>query len=1384
MTEPVEKTPTSNSSSCCPWLLKWSALFMLLPLLGLVFLLSTEMGLQVLLRSANQLAGPYFSAEQAEGRLLDHWRLRNIRIQIKNAVAISLDDFSMRWNPKALLYDRALHIRQIAAHGLIVRILDSDKKDKKAHKWIVLPKIHLPLGLQLDELRVAKSKIVAEDGKDALLIHTLLLQGAAHDDQAELIRLKAETSQFSADLRGKVQFNGAWPVQVGGNWRVPDHGINELVGTVAAQGDFDKVAVSATMTSPAKVTLKGRVTNIFNDLHWQAAAETGHFSLRDIKVDVPVNGNLRIVQAAGTVKSYGGVLAAEIHHQGYPTVQAEAKVTAADYTGLKVDYLTVRHEAAELLLRGDMHWKGGFSWQAELKGKELDPALVAAGPGKINGQIRSNGKLAKGKQELYLSLEEIQGELRGLPFKLGGKLALVDKSLTIDGLALHSGSSKVQINGKVATDKTIDLAVQAEAPHLGEFLPGSSGAAQLKGTVVGNFAQAALQLNLNGSGLRLQERKLPDLQADLRADLSLRKENSGLHVHDFRLLADGKSALNINGQLGWTNGLSWQAEVKAAELDPALIVPDWPGTINAELHSQGHKSAAKLIAEIQLDTLTGKLRGFPLIGSGKAKLDGKALTVDALRLQSGSTYVQLNGKGDPEKELALTFKAGSQDLASLAPAAGGKFQLEGAISGSPQQPSLSLTANGTQLRMQEYSLKELKAAVKADLSPSGQVDAEIKATDIQVKQQAISEVKLRLKGSAEQHRLDFAATGSPGTVQLVAAGGWQEQKWQGQLVELELINKQFGTWKTEKAADLTLSAASCALSGFALVQDKARAAVNGQWQKASGWQAQSQLDHLSLALLKQWQIPVPENFPEMQGVLAVSAAAQGQGRVPQQAELTLALPELALTAENYDEDDGKTTWRWQNNHLSAQLKDNTLRLTGQTKFQDGSTAVLEATANNCGDFSKLEQMQLAGLLTVNIMDIAPLTQLTGYTVQTQGGFGGVIDLRGTAARPQLDGHLALKKGVQAEGKIHLPAAGINLHKLQLAVAGDGSNNQLDVIADSGQGRIRVSGEINRQPGQPLAADFTIKGENFQAVALPEYQIVLSPDLRLAYNGKGTVLTGTLLVPKARIAPLGFSGAAASSKDVVVIDGEEKPLENSLPFSAAIAVELGQEVAVDAFGIKGFLDGGLKINAKPDQIVTALGALSLRETSVAFEGVALQLNEGRIFYQGGPIDNPGLDIRASKKVNRVEAGIHLTGSVDDMNIKLFSDTPMEDSEILSWLLSGQNGVSSSKGDTALSPAAAALSKMGGGALLKSVNPLGVVDMEDFVDLSIGGGKEASDVSLVMSKEIYKDLYISYGKDLTGEGGSFKARYDLKYGFSVESETTSKTTGADLIWSLER
>jgi translocation and assembly module TamB len=179
--------------------------------------------------------------------------------------------------------------------------------------------------------------------------------------------------------------------------------------------------------------------------------------------------------------------------------------------------------------------------------------------------------------------------------------------------------------------------------------------------------------------------------------------------------------------------------------------------------------------------------------------------------------------------------------------------------------------------------------------------------------------------------------------------------------------------------------------------------------------------------------------------------------------------------------------------------------------------------DNCNAVNTPEQMPLSGKVDINIQDLGALAPLTAYTVQATGGFGGRIDLHGTAARPKLNGTLALSKGAKGEASLYIPATGVTVQGLKLAVEGDGSTNQADlVLTSSGGGTLRAKGTFNRTADQPLAANFSITGERFQAANLPEYQAVISPNLHLVYGKSGAALSGSVAVPKAKIAPLGFS----------------------------------------------------------------------------------------------------------------------------------------------------------------------------------------------------------------------------------------------------------------------
>lgn len=468
------------------------------------------------------------------------------------------------------------------------------------------------------------------------------------------------------------------------------------------------------------------------------------------------------------------------------------------------------------------------------------------------------------------------------------------------------------------------------------------------------------------------------------------------------------------------------------------------------------------------------------------------------------------------------------------------------------------------------------------------------------------------------------------------------------------------------------------------------------------------MNEFSLKLLDEWGLlPMTQ---KLDGIFTASLTADGQGASLDQAEISASVPDLSLMA---DDEDGKfRTWNWTENNLHLQLENGEAQIMAKTLFQDGSMAELTATVGNCGDFTKPEGMSLAGKLDLDFKDLSPLTPLSNYMVNAKGRFAGSWALQGTVAKPVLQGKMALEGGV-----INIPDAGISLKTLELSVAGDGTTNRVVLAVASGEGRVEAKGVVEQNPEKQWQADLAIKGENFEGVDLTEYKAVISPDLRFVYGADGAALSGTLTVPMAHIAPVGFQGSVSSSQDVVLVDSNGEEKKGGLPLSLDLVVVLGDEVKVDAFGLRGSLDGQLEIDQVPGQAITGIGNLKLHEGTFAISGSTLKISRGLVFYQGGSIEDPGLDVRASKKVEDMVVGAQVTGTVSQMEMNLFSDPPMDDSDILSYLLVGHDmSASNEKEGSMLGAAAATLGIGEGGKLLN--------DIEESTGVNVrlaGGGK---------------------------------------------------------------
>ena len=66
---------------------------------------------------------------------------------------------------------------------------------------------------------------------------------------------------------------------------------------------------------------------------------------------------------------------------------------------------------------------------------------------------------------------------------------------------------------------------------------------------------------------------------------------------------------------------------------------------------------------------------------------------------------------------------------------------------------------------------------------------------------------------------------------------------------------------------------------------------------------------------------------------------------------------------------------------------------------------------------------------------------------------------------------------------------------------------------------------------------------------------------------------------------------------------------------------------------------------------------------------LDIQRGRLIFTGGPIDDPGVDLRAQKQFPDVTAGVNVRGTLQQPRMSFFSDPPLPQSQIVSLILSG-------------------------------------------------------------------------------------------------------------------
>ena len=304
--------------------------------------------------------------------------------------------------------------------------------------------------------------------------------------------------------------------------------------------------------------------------------------------------------------------------------------------------------------------------------------------------------------------------------------------------------------------------------------------------------------------------------------------------------------------------------------------------------------------------------------------------------------------------------------------------------------------------------------------------------------------------------------------------------------------------------------------------------------------------------------------------------------------------------------------------------------------------------------------------------------LTPEIVAPRGALAAHYVLGGTTRAPRLDGALELT-GFNAE----LPTVGLKLHDGRATLRAEGSDRYvIEGQVRSGDGVLKIKGNGGIADDAPL--ELSITGERVLATDIPGVKIFASPALTITRIEDALRVRGKITLPSASInlKRLPGGGATRVSRDVVVIDaGTTAEEESTLPLNVDVMLALGDDVKVRGYGLDGEVEGQLRVLERPGRASTATGQIRISGKYRAY-GQNLTIERGRLLFAQSPLDDPGLDIRAVRKLREVTPGLRIEGTAKAPVLTVFSEPAMEQGNALSYLVTGRplRSLSGEDGDT--------------------------------------------------------------------------------------------------------
>lgn len=996
------------------------------------------------------------------------------------------------------------------------------------------------------------------------------------------------------------------------------------------------------------------------------------------------------------------------------------------------------------------------------------PTSLPEGEGRTGGAIRTVAAKIEGSgtRRRFALAGDVVLDAHRLRLERFDGVLREDEVLVLDALRVSSPDAP----GSLEASGEVDLAAQPARARLALAWHDVVVPADIAGRELATHGT----LSLDGTGKAYAANGRfafgpPGRTADI--DVRLTGTPGRIALESLKLVQAG-GGLDATGTLTLEPELGWRIAATAKRFDPGAFFAEWPGALDFALESSGTNANAGVAATVQVESLAGELRGRRVSGDANLVISPGRIVDGTATLRSGDSRIEITGRGGAETDVRAVL-----DVASLADFIPGTLgRIEGEVAARGTWPALDVDADLVASGLIRRGLRARALTLRADV-----VDLEtrsgtlaITAQDVEAAGKRFDTLTLSAEGNSAQHRLALDASGETGAIELELAGAALDGGWQGTVSKLALEPQPGVRLVLEDDARVTLAGGAWSVSEscFAVTDaspdagepgtDAGRACIASERAADASVRASYRVERVPIALVVALASPgAPlrtEGVLDGSGTFARTPAGawNGTGNLAS-ASGVVAYPD---TAE-------QPLLRYTQLALEADVAPGRTRASLRAALDDGGTIAGNLT---------IDGETLGGRVDGEVRSLAFLELLTPEIVSPRGALSAHYVIGGTPRAPRLDGSLELA-GFRAE----LPTLGLKLREGRATLRGDGADRYVvDGSVQSGEGVLKIAGRGGSGSGAPL--ELAITGERVLATDIPGVKILASPALAISRADEAWRVRGKVTLPSASInlRRLPGGGATKASRDVVVVDaGTAAEEESTLPLDVDVVLALGDDVEVRGYGLDGEVEGQLRVRERPGRSSTGTGQIRISGKYRAY-GQDLTIERGRLLFAQSPLDDPGLDIRAVRKLREVSPGLKIEGTAKAPVLTVFSVPPMEQGNALSYLVTGRplRSLSGEDGDT-VGMAARALGTATGDLLAKSIGAKMGVD-----DIGVAESDALGGAAFTVGKYLSPRLYLSYGIGVFDPGQVVTLRYQLSERWEIEANSGTVENRAGVNYKYER